>query len=140
MTAHSAEDAFTAVTGYAGASLVRDNADTRVASEAMNANSSTSSSNNGSTGGLIDSQTDAGGWQEYSATSDELTAVTDTDGDGMPDAFETEYSLDPSNASDASSMTLDNHGRYTNLEMYLHWLVRDIISAQQGANGTYTEL
>ena len=127
------------MTGYAGASLVRDNADTRVASEAMNANSSASGSN-GSTGGLIDSQTDAGGWQEYSATSDELTAVTDTDGDGMPDAFETEYSLDPSNASDASSMTLDNHGRYTNLEMYLHWLVRDIISAQQGANGTYTEL
>lgn len=138
MTAHSAEDAFTAVTGYAGASLVRDNADKRVTSEAMNANSSTSGSN-GSTGGLIDSQTDAGGWQEYSATSDELTAVTDTDGDGMPDAFETEYSLDPSNASDASSKTLDNHGRYTNLEMYLHWLVRDIVSAQ-GSNGTYTEL
>ena len=36
-------------------------------------------------------------------------------------------------------MTIDIKGRYTNIEMYLHYLVRDIVASQAG-NGIYTAL
>ena len=35
--------------------------------------------------------------------------------------------------------TIDIHGRYTDFEMYLHYLVRDIVAAQT-AGGAYTAL
>ena len=46
------------------------------------------------------------------------TACADSDGDGMPDAFELRYNLDPENASDAAQ-DLDADG-YKNLEEYLN--------------------
>ena len=36
-------------------------------------------------------------------------------------------------------ITIDKKGRYTNLEMYLHYLVKDIVAAQN-ADGTYQKL
>jgi hypothetical protein len=46
------------------------------------------------------------------------TACTDSDHDGMPDAFETRYNLNPSSAADAA---VDSNGDgYTNLEEYLN--------------------
>ena len=47
--------------------------------------------------------------------------------------------LDPDDASDASAMTLDPYGRYTNIEMYLHYLVKDIVSGQN-STGYYGAL
>ena len=47
------------------------------------------------------------------------TLPRDTDGDGMPDAFEDRYGLDKEDASDA--MQLASNG-YTNLENYLFLL------------------
>jgi len=44
------------------------------------------------------------------------SSPVDTDGDGMPDSWETQYGLNPNNASDASG-DLDNDG-HTNLEEY----------------------
>ena len=45
------------------------------------------------------------------------TPCADSDGDGMPDAFETRYNLNPNNASDAAA---DYNGDgYSNLEEYL---------------------
>ena len=130
ITTHSAGEAFDAVTRYAGASLARDDADKRVADNAL-AGDATSGDD-----GLADAVSDVGGWPVYSATADQTAALTDTDGDGIPDVFETEYGLDPENASDAKAKTIDNHGRYTNLEMYLHFLVKEIVAAQN-AGGTY---
>ena len=130
ITTHSAGEAFDAVTRYAGASLARDDADKRVADNAL-AGDATSGDD-----GLADAVSDVGGWPVYSATADQTAALTDTDGDGIPDVFETEYGLDPENASDAKAKTIDNHGRYTNLEMYLHFLVKEIV-ASQNAGGTY---
>jgi len=138
-TTHSAEDAFNQVLKYGGASLSRDAVDTRVTSDAKNGTASITDGGNGSTNGLIDTQSAAGGWPSYSATSDELSKATDTDGDGIPDWFEEKFGLDKSNAKDAAQYDFDAQKRYTNLEMYLHYLVKDIVTAQI-SNGTYTKL
>ena len=130
---HSAYDAFNVVLENSGASLSRDEVDVRVTSEAKSGEASCG------TDGIIDTEEDAGGWPEYTATDEEKASVTDTDGDGMPDWFETEFGLDPDNSSDGNSMNLDSEGRYTNLEMYLHYIVREIISAQN-TGALYTAL
>ena len=57
----------------------------------------------------------------------------------MPDWFEKEFGLDASKANDAAEKTLDQYRRYTNLEMYLHYLVREITTSQNN-NGEYIKL
>ena len=125
---HSAADAFEAVCDYGGASLARDAVDIRAAEDAR-----------AGTGKIIDLPSEVGGWPEYEASDEEMALAADTDGDGMPDWFETEFGLDPADGNDGISVSLDSHGRYTNLEMYLHYLVRDIISAQN-SGAVYTAL
>lgn len=122
-----AEKAYLSVLDYAGASLARDVVDARVARETEEC-SFTYSGSKGSTNGFIDTQSDVGGWPAYNGTK-----VTDSDVDGIPDAVEQAWGGE----IDGSAKTLDKYGRYTNLEMYLHYLVRDIV-AGQNANGTYT--
>ena len=56
----------------------------------------------------------------------------------MSDAFEREFGLKVS-GNDANEFTLDPKKRYTNLEMYLHYLVKDIVAAQN-KNASYTKL
>ena len=133
-----AADAYTAVLGYAGASYKRDAVDARVTRETKNGNY-TYTGSNGSSNGFIDTQADVGGWPAYGATDDQLAAVKDTDGDGIPDAMEDAFGLDKASAADGAAKTLDKHGRYTNLEMYLHYLVKEIVAAQN-QGGTYTQL
>lgn len=138
-TTHSAADAFNAVCSYAGASLSRDAVDTRVTGDAKDGKATITDGGNGSKNGLIDSQSAVGGWPNLTATDEELGKAIDSDGDGIPDWYEELFGLDKSNAADGKTMTLDKNGRYTNLEMYLHYLVKDIVAAQvQG--GQYTEL
>ncbi|MBQ2197828.1 MAG: pectate lyase [Bacteroidales bacterium] len=138
MTIHTAEDAFRKTLDHAGASLDRDDVDVRIARETRNG-TYTHKGSNGSTNGFIDSQSDAGGWPSYSATSQQLERVADSDKDGIPDYYEELFGLDKDRASDADAKSLDTKGRYTNLEMYLHYLVRDIISAQN-EGGSYKKL
>ena len=138
MTVHTAEDAYRKALDYSGASLERDEVDTRIAKETRN-RTYTYKGSNGSTNGLIDSQADAGGWPSYSATSQQMERVVDTDRDGIPDYYEELFGLDKNNASDSRTKTIDTKGRYTNLEMYLHYLVKDIVSAQNDG-GSYKKL
>ena len=138
-TTHSAADAFARICKVGGASLVRDAVDERACSDAQSGTASVTDGGNGSTGGIIDTPSAAGGWPEYSAdTPNEANDKTDTDGDGMPDWFEEQFGLEVS-ADDAGAVTIDIHGRYTNIEMYLHYLVRNVVAAQV-AGGIYTPL
>ena len=138
MTIHTADDAFRKTLDHAGASLDRDDVDVRIARETRNG-TYTHKGSNGSTNGFIDSQSDAGGWPSYSATSQQLERVADSDKDGIPDYYEELFGLDKDRASDADAKSLDTKGRYTNLDMYLHYLVSDIISAQN-EGGSYKKL
>ncbi|NDV67205.1 fimbrillin family protein [Bacteroides sp. 224] len=135
VTTHTAAIAFERVLNYAGASLKRDAVDVRVANETRNGTATCMTGSNGSINGLIDSQKDVGGWPTYTKG----TAKTDTDGDGIPDSWEDAFGLNKKSAADGNEKTLDPKGRYTNLEIYLHYLVKDIVNGQV-AGGEYTEL
>lgn len=68
-------------------------------------------------------------WPEYSATEEQIAAaVRDSDSDGIPDYYEALFGLDGKDASDGSATTIDKKGRYSNFELYLHYLVREIVS------------
>ena len=103
-----ANKAFKDVLLHAGASLHRDSADQRVVDHVREG-----------TGGLIDTVEQAGGWPVLETGS----PAEDSDGDGMPDAWERERGLDPDNAADGNA-DADGDG-YTNLEDYLNELVAD---------------
>ncbi|MBQ9463564.1 MAG: pectate lyase [Bacteroidales bacterium] len=130
---HPATSAFNAVLNHAGASLNRDSIDKRVADEVKQGTATYKGSKSG-IAGLIDTQSDVGGWPEYSATAEQLGKNTDSDGDGMPDWFEDQFGLDKNDSSDGNAKGFDKNGRYTNLEMYLHYLVREIIAAQNSGS------
>ena len=112
----TAEEAFETVLTKAGCSLYRDAVDTRIVSEVRNGNY-TYQGSNGSTGGLIDTPSDVGGYPELNPG----TLLTDTDMDGMPDEWEDANGLDKNAGSDGKAYTLDK--TYTNLEVYLNSLV-----------------
>ena len=138
-TTHTAETAFERILAYGGASLSRDSVDERACTDAKTGKATFTDGGNGSKNGIIDTQSAVGGWPAYEATSAELANVKDSDGDGMPDWFEEQFGLKKSDASDGNAKTLDSYGRYTNLEMYLHYLVKDIVEGQN-AGGTYKKI
>ncbi|MDE6622892.1 MAG: pectate lyase [Alistipes sp.] len=137
VTTHDAATAFDRVTEYAGASLRRDAVDRRAVTDARSGSATCLDGGNGSTGGIVDTQEAVGGWPELKASRREIArAAVDTDGDGIPDWYEKRLGLDPADAADGAAATLDPQGLYTNLEVYLHFLVREIVAAQR-RGGTY---
>lgn len=139
VTTHAAADAFARICEVGGASLSRDAVDERACSDAKSGKATFTDGGNGSKNGIIDTQSAVGGWPEYRASEADVEKVKDTDDDGMPDWFEDRFGLDKTESADGNSMSLDKFGRYTNLEMYLHYLVRDIIESQT-AGGLYQKL
>ncbi|MFC4308765.1 pectinesterase family protein [Steroidobacter flavus] len=99
-----AAQAYERVLNSSGASLVRDSVDRRVVQSVRDRS-----------GGLIDSQTQVGGWPALIS----LPPLADSDQDGMPDAWEQANGLNPQAADDAADADRDG---YTNLEEYLHEL------------------
>ena len=108
-------DAYESVLLHAGASLRRDKHDARIVDE-VRRGTYTYEGSHGSTLGMIDQPSDVGGWGEYRQTA----APADTDGDGMPDAWEQAHGLNPADSADGATYNLDPH--YTNLEVYLNEL------------------
>jgi hypothetical protein len=111
IAAMPAAAAFTSVLADAGDSLHRDGVDAQVIAEVMSL---------GKSGSLWTTQTKTGLPNTGYGTLDGGTAPTDTDGDGMPDAWEQEYGLNPHDASDANG-DFDGTG-YTNIEKYVNSL------------------
>ncbi len=135
----SAEEAYYLVLNVGGASLSRDAVDERACNDAERGTASFNDGGNGSKGGIIDTQAAVGGWPSYEAAAAELERVKDSDGDGMPDWFEGDFRLDSSDPADGNAKTLDKLGRYTNLEMYLHYIVRHVVE-RQVETGVYEKL
>lgn len=126
ITTHSATKAYELVLDHAGANLFRDAVDLRAVGDTRSGIASIMNGGNGSTNGYIDTQTAAGGWPELPTAA----APDDTDGDGMPDVWETEKGLNPTNIADGNLKTLD--GGYTNIEVYINSIVKQITDIQNG--------
>ena len=128
VTTHSATTAFDKVLAYAGASLDRDEVDARYAVETKNGTATYSGSVTKKKG-RIDVVSDVNGYTEANFGTGARPEGFDTDNDGMPDAWETANGLNPNDATDAISYTLDSKNYYTNLEVYLNSIVQDIMLA-----------
>ena len=115
----SAKEAYESVLKYAGASLKYDDVDKRIIANVRNGDY-TADGSNGSEKGLIDKASDVGGWPEYKKE----TGPKDTDGDGIPDEWETANGLNPKSKADGAKYTLSK--TYTNLEVYLNSLVETL--------------
>jgi len=126
VTTHTAATAYDKVLAYAGASLHRDEVDQRYVTETTNGTATYSGSVT-KTKGRIDIVADCKGYTEANFPTGARESGFDTDGDGIPNDWETANGLDPNNASDGLTYTLDPKGWYTNLEVYANSLVQDIM-------------
>jgi hypothetical protein len=113
LTTTSAADAYTAVLANAGCwPGSRDQVDSLVVADLKSL---------GKSGQLWTDQTATGLGNSGYGTLTGGTAPVDTDGDGMPDAWETKYGLNPNSATDATGDF--DHTGYTNLEKYINGIV-----------------
>ena len=146
ITTHTAQKAYEKVLAYVGASLSRDAVDDRHMKEAKDGTTtytgSAEKTGDGKTvthyPGIIDIVADQG---TYTLESTSRPDGFDTDGDGIPDEWETANGLNPNDASDGNLKTIDTEkGWYTNLEVYANSLVEDIMKAGNAdGESNYTE-
>ena len=109
--AFEAQDAYGLMISKAGASLVRDAVDQRIINEITNRSFTYGNM------GIIDSQNDTEGWPALKS----LPPLLDSDGDGIPDEWETKHGLNPFDPTDGNKFSLNS--LYTNLEVYLNEIV-----------------
>jgi pectate lyase len=119
----TAEEAYTSVLDDAGATLPkRDPIDVRIVDEVRNSNATFEGvsyeqkwtvADTTKKCGIIDNQTDVGGWPELRSEP----APLDSDHDGIPDYWEDENKLDKDNPNDRNEIASDG---YTMLEKYLN--------------------
>jgi len=126
VTTHSAAESFNKVLSYSGASLYRDEIDARYMEEAKTGTAKYKGSITQSPG-IIDKVADVNGYTEANFGTASRPADFDTDKDGIPDSWETANGLDPNDATDALTYSLDSKEYYTNLEVYANSLVEDIM-------------
>jgi MYXO-CTERM domain-containing protein len=109
VTVLSAEDAYARVVAQAGTCQHRDAVELRLIGQLTSL---------GTKGAIIADESDVGG--QPAMTQVTRPAGFDTDGDGIPDTWETAHGLNPNSASDGSGdYTGDG---YTNVEKYLNEL------------------
>ena len=129
-TTHTAEKAYERVLDYVGASLHRDSFDEMIISDTRQGKAS--HTGKGLSSGFINTQDDnkpSGAASTWSAwpTLENSDAPVDTDGDGMPDDWETANGLNPKDKKDGALLNAEG---YSNVEVYLNSLVADITAAQ----------
>ncbi len=130
VTTHSAENAFSKVMLYCGASLYRDEVDARYMEEAQTGTATYTGSVTKQEG-LVDLVSDVNGYTEANFPTGQRPDGYDSDNDGMPDEWEIANGLNPNDASDASLYTIDTQkGWYTNVEVYINSIVENIMKSQ----------
>ena len=129
VTTHSADEAYEKVLAYAGASLYRDEVDARYMEEAKTGTAKYKGSITLSPG-IIDKVADVNGYTEANFGKGSRPADFDTDKDGIPDEWEKANGLNPNDASDALTYSLDEKGYYTNIEVYANSLVENIMKSE----------
>lgn len=107
-----AKKAYKLVLKNAGASLFRDSVDNRIVTDTKKGKTSYKK-------GIIDSQSDVGGWPVLKSEK----RTKDTDNDGIPDNWELEHNLNP-NKKDSNLFSLNKN--YTNIEVYSNSLIKKI--------------
>jgi hypothetical protein len=134
VTTHTAEKAYEQVLAYVGASLHRDALDAIIIDDVRNGTATFTA--NGNAKGIIDHPSDVmgDGWEKW-PTLAQTEAKSDTDGDGMPDEWETANGLNPNDASDGKTTGADG---YTNLEVYMNALVAEITQRQNEGGETWS--
>lgn len=136
-TTHTAQEAYERVLQYAGASLHRDWVDELMVIDTRHGTATHTGTRKDQKGrsnipGIIDTPEDnrpadaPADWSPWPVLKSE-PAPADSDGDGMPDAWEKTHGLNPNDAADGSKVTADG---YTNLEVYMNSIVADIVAAQ----------
>ncbi len=126
VTTHTAEDAYDRILSYCGASLFRDEVDARYMEEARTGTATYTGSVTKKPG-LIDLVSDVNGYTEANFPTGSRPDGFDTDGDGIPDEWEKANGLNPNDASDGNTYTIDTKGWYTNVEVYINSLVENIM-------------
>lgn len=129
VTTHSATEAYEKVLAYAGASLYRDEVDARYMEEAKTGTATYKGSITQSPG-IIDKVADVNGYTETNFGNASRPDGFDTDKDGIPDEWEKANGLNPNDASDALTCSLDKKGYYTNIEVYANSLVENIMKSE----------
>lgn len=129
VTTHSAAEAYEKVLAYVGASLYRDEIDARYMEEAKTGTATYKGSITNSPG-IIDKVSDVKGYTEANFGTGSRPAGFDTDKDGIPDEWEKANGLNPNDASDALTYSLDAKGYYTNIEVYANSLVENIMKSE----------
>lgn len=108
----SAQSAYELTLAGVGATCpARDWQDQRIVNETVSGTAS-GTGKFGAQKGIIDDPEAVGGWPVL-----EGTPYTDTDGDGIPDDWETAHGLNPNDAADGAVITASG---YSNLELYIN--------------------
>ena len=133
VTTHTAENTYEKVLAYGGASLYRDDVDSRNMEE-VRTGTAVYTGPVTKKPGQLDFINDPEGEQSEAypsfpkLSSENRAADFDTDGDGMPDEWESANGLNPNDATDGNAYTLDTEkGWYTNVEVYMNSIVEDIM-------------
>ena len=141
-TTHFTNVAYNRVLDYAGCSLHRDQVDEMVVMDVRMGLASHTGTKKDAKGhsnipGIIDDPEDnrptgkaAKDWQAWPVLNS-LPAPKDSDGDGIPDEWEKEVGMDPSEPADGNTVHASG---YTYLEIYLSTLVGQMMQ-QQNAGG-----
>ena len=146
VTTHTAENTFEKVLAYGGASLYRDDVDARNMEEVLTGTATYTGPITKKTGQLDFINDPEGEQNEAYPSFPNLTSGSrsegfDTDGDGMPDEWESANGLNPNDAADGNAYTIDTEkGWYTNVEVYMNSIVEDIMKAGNAdAESTFEE-
>ncbi len=133
VTTQSATNAYKQVLSDVGCNLPQiDNRDARIINETLNGTTTYTGSVSGKIG-MPDTTADVGGWENYG--NETRPAGFDSDGDGMPDWWETTKGLNPNSAAnDFTECNADPDGDgYTHLEDYLNWMATPHVDVNAGA-------